>query len=100
EGFELPHDAVLLAEGGDFEIQAFQFGDAAYGFQFHPEVTYAMMCRWTSRGAERLAAPGAWERHHHLDGWFLHDPKIALWTEDFLDCWMAADARATCCRVA
>ena len=31
----------------------------AVGLQFHPEVTYHMMCRWTHRGAERLTRPGA-----------------------------------------
>jgi GMP synthase (glutamine-hydrolysing) len=95
EGFGLPQGALLLAEGGDFEVQAVRFGATAYGFQFHPEVTYAMMCRWTSKGAERLTAPGAWARDHHLEGWFLHDSKVASWTENFLDCWMAG-ARTDC----
>ncbi len=49
EGFDLPRGATLLAAGSDFEAQAFRYGPAAYGLQFHPEVTYAMMCRWTLR---------------------------------------------------
>jgi GMP synthase (glutamine-hydrolysing) len=56
EGFELPVGAELLAEGGDFPIQAFQSGHA-FGFQFHPDVTYAMMHRWTTR---LRAARSAW----------------------------------------
>ncbi len=48
-GFELPCGAELLAEGGDFPVQAIQSGNA-FGFQFHPDVTYAMMHRWTTRG--------------------------------------------------
>ena len=84
EGFECPRDAVLLAAGEHFETQAIRVGDNAYGFQFHPEVTYAMMCKWTCHGAERLAAPGARARHHHLEGWYMHDAKVARWTEDFL----------------
>ena len=48
EGFELPAGAELLAEGDDFPVQAFQSGHA-FGFQFHPDVTYAMMHRWTTR---------------------------------------------------
>lgn len=89
EGFELPSDALLLAEGGDFEVQAIKVGGSAYGFQFHPEVTYAMICRWTSRGERRMAAPGARARDEHFDGWFLHDAKIAAWTDHFLDNWLA-----------
>ena len=52
EGFELPGGAELLAEGTDFPVEAFQF-DNSFGFQFHPEVTYAMMHRWTTHGHER-----------------------------------------------
>ena len=65
EGFELPDGAELLAEGGDFPIQAFQSGHA-FGLQFHPDVTYAMMHRWTTRGYDRMEAPGARARHHHF----------------------------------
>jgi GMP synthase (glutamine-hydrolysing) len=45
EGFELPSGAELLAAGEDFEIQAMRYGSSAFGLQFHPEVTYAMMGR-------------------------------------------------------
>ena len=48
EGFDLPCGATLLAEGQEFEVQAFRY-ENAFGFQFHPEVTYAMICRWTVR---------------------------------------------------
>jgi len=49
----------LLAEGDDFPVQAFQSGNA-FGLQFHPDVTYAMMHRWTTRGCVRMdrRAPG------------------------------------------
>jgi len=101
EGFELPVGALLLAEGDDFGVQAIRVGQSAYGLQFHPEVTYAMMCRWTSRGAERLACPGASPRHRHFDGWYQHDPKIALWTQEFLKVWangtVERDAPARSC---
>src|SRR3954453_2577076 len=48
EGFELPAGAALLAEGDDFPIQAFRAGNA-FGVQFHPDLTYAMMHRRTTR---------------------------------------------------
>jgi GMP synthase-like glutamine amidotransferase len=57
EGFDLPRGAELLAEGDLFEVQAFRYGPSAYAVQFHPEVTHAMMCRWTTRAHERLSLP-------------------------------------------
>src|ERR1700752_1189739 len=63
EGFELPVGGELLAEGSDFPKPAFPHGNA-FGFQFHPDVTNAMMHRWTTRGCDRLSTPGARERHH------------------------------------
>jgi GMP synthase (glutamine-hydrolysing) len=100
EGFELPCGATLLAKGQDFEAQAFRFGPAAYGFQFHPEVTLAMMCRWTLTGAERMAMPGARPRYRHIEGWFRHDRAVAQWSAAFLRTWLdGANARALVHRV-
>ena len=53
EGFDLPEGAVLLAEGDVFRNQAFSYGPAAFGIQFHIELTNAMVGRWTRRIAER-----------------------------------------------
>ncbi len=92
DGFELPRGARLLARGGaDFPVQAFSFGEAI-GLQFHPEVTYAMMCRWTTRGAERLSRPGAQPRQGQLAGWFQHDRDVAAWLGAFLPAWLAGAA--------
>ena len=88
EGFDLPHGATLLAEGDDFEAQAFRYGRCAYGLQFHPEVTYQMMCRWTTGGLERMALPGALPREHHFRDWFLHDATVARWLDGFLRRWV------------
>jgi GMP synthase (glutamine-hydrolysing) len=88
EGFELPIGAELLAEGSDFPNEAFQYGDA-FGFQFHPDVTYAMMHRWTTRGCDRLATPGARERHHHFADRALYDAIERAWLNRFLDGWLA-----------
>lgn len=89
DGFDLPPGAELLATGGqDFPNQAYRYGKAAVGLQFHPEVTYHMICRWTLRGAERLTRPGAQQRPGHLDGWFQHDGRVAAWLEAFLPAWL------------
>jgi GMP synthase (glutamine-hydrolysing) len=87
EGFELPCGAELLAEGGDFPVQAFQSGHA-FGFQFHPDVTYAMLHRWTTRGDERLALPGACPRHQHFADRAIHDVAERAWLKQFLDGWL------------
>lgn len=90
DGFDLPQGAELLAVGGaSFPNQAYRFGPRAVGLQFHPEVTYHMMCRWTHRGAERLTRPGALSRPDHLGGWFQHDGRVAAWLEAFLPAWIA-----------
>lgn len=94
EGFELPCGATLLAKGQDFEAQAFRFGPAAYGFQFHPEVTLTMMCRWAIRSADRMTMPGARPRHRHLEGWLRNNRAVARWSEAFLSTWLASRARA------
>ena len=85
--FDLPKGFEALMSGGDFEQQAFRIGENAYGLQFHPEVTYAMMCRWTVRAHERMQTPGAKPRHEHLSGWFEHDPAVRRWLDGFLDHW-------------
>ena len=79
----------LLATGGqDFPNQAYRYGSGAVALQFHPEVTYHMMCRWDFRGAERPTCPGAQQRPGHLGGWFEHDGRVAAWLEAFLPAWL------------
>jgi GMP synthase (glutamine-hydrolysing) len=90
EGFELPAGAELLAAGGDFPNQAYQYGNAT-GLQFHPDVTTAMMCRWTTRGHARLDTPGARPRHHHFEGRAVHDPAERAWLAHFVDGWLARE---------
>jgi len=89
DGFDLPDGAELLAEGGEtFPIQAYRYGGKAVALQFHPEVTFAMMCRWTVRGHERLSLPGAQPRQHHLDGWYQFDSAVERWLAAFLPRWL------------
>jgi GMP synthase (glutamine-hydrolysing) len=89
DGFDLPKGAELLAEGGEnFPIQAYRYGQRAVALQFHPEVTYHMMCRWTVRGAERLTLPGAQPRERHLEGWLQFDAAVDRWLRAFLPDWM------------
>ena len=47
---------------GAFPNQAFGYGPAAVGVQFHPEITYAQVHRWTGHNPQRLAMKGACAR--------------------------------------
>lgn len=89
EGFELPRGAELLAGGEAFPNQAFRYGDTAFGLQFHPEVTLAMLYRWTVRGAYRLAMPGAKPRSVQVADRLVHDPAVRTWLDRFIDDWLA-----------
>ena len=92
EGFDLPGGATLLASGDEiFPVQAFQYGSAA-ALQFHPEVTYAIMNRWTTRGHDRMQTPSAKPRHLHLEGWYRFDPPVATWLRAFLETWITGDS--------
>ena len=93
EGMELPSGVELLARGDLFENQAVRVGEAAYGIQFHAELTLAMMHRWTTRGAARMELPGAQNRRAHFDGRAVHDVEIVRWLENFLDLWIGTDPR-------
>ena len=88
EGFELPQGAALLASGQDFETQAFCYGDRAFGFQFHLEVTFSTVCRWAFLTRERLTEPGACPRLRHVEGWFRHDAAVARWSGAFMRRWL------------
>lgn len=88
EGFDCPDGAATLATGDDFPTQAIRVGPRAFGLQFHPEVTYAMVCRWTVRAAERLKLPGAQDRARQLHGRLRFDPHVSRWLEAFLDDWL------------
>ena len=89
EGFDLPSGADMLAEGETFRVQAFRYGRAAYGIQFHAEVTHAMMCRWITRGQQRLALPGAKPSDQHFIDRPVYDFAIRAWLREFLDHWCA-----------
>ena len=46
--FDLPEGGVLLASSPAAPNQAFRYGDAAYGIQFHLEVTPEMAEQWSA----------------------------------------------------
>lgn len=89
EGFDLPPGAELLAEGDMFEVQAIRYG-RAFALQFHPDVTHAIMHRWTARGQERMELPGARPRHTHFADRAVYDYSARAWLGVFLERWLAS----------
>jgi GMP synthase (glutamine-hydrolysing) len=91
EGFELARDARLLATSpGAYPNQAFACGSAV-GVQFHPEITYAQVHRWTGHNNTRLGMKGARARHEHIEGHIHHGPKVHAWLDRFLGRWAKAE---------
>jgi len=88
EGFDLPQDATLLATGDEYPNQAFQYGDRAFGVQFHSEVTTWMMNRWTIKAAHRFTLNGAQNREQHFEARPKYDPAVRKWLSDFLNHWV------------
>lgn len=91
EGIELPAGAELLAEGDTFPVQAFRAG-SGYALQFHPDVTHAIICRWTTRGHERMQMPGAKPRAAHFADRAVYDPAGRAWLAAFLNHWLGQAA--------
>ncbi|MBO0763234.1 MAG: glutamine amidotransferase [Hyphomicrobiaceae bacterium] len=92
EGCDLPRGAVHLATSdGAFPNQAFAYGPAAVGVQFHPEITCAQVHRWTGRHQTRLEIRGARERHEHIAGHIAYAPKVQAWLARFLERWTRAE---------
>lgn len=91
EGFDLPAGSVPLATSqGRFPNQALQYGSAAIGLQFHPEITYAMAARWSGRNDHRLhLLPGAMARNEQLAEHIVQGPIVRRWLAGFLEDWLA-----------
>jgi GMP synthase (glutamine-hydrolysing) len=93
EGFDVPHGGTVLARSnGAFPNQAFQYGPAAYGVQFHPEITYTQILRWSGNNPTKLEQPGAQPRSAHIDGHLVHAASVHTWLDAFLNRWVANTA--------
>lgn len=95
EGCELASGARHLATApGSFPVQAFSYGPAAVGVQFHPEITYAQVHRWTGRNSSRMGMNGARSREEHIAGHIEHAPGVHAWLDRFLARWVTAEVAA------
>ncbi len=63
--FTLPQGATALAQGGRALVQAFRFGRAGYGTQFHFEANRRVVADWTRRFPDVIAGmDGTWMHSH------------------------------------
>jgi GMP synthase (glutamine-hydrolysing) len=65
--FTVPDDALVLARrDGDRGVQAFRYGERAWGVQFHPEVDEGILEHWIARDNKgiRKRQPELLERLH------------------------------------
>ena len=88
EGFDLPDGAHLLASGATFLHQAYQYGRATYGIQFHPEVTLPILRSWCGGDSPSSRAPGAQCAAQQVAGHAKHDHRLGRWLEVFIDRWI------------
>lgn len=87
ETFEIPRDAVHLAENALFPGQAFRYREHVYGIEFHPEMTREMIESWcgSDDGSARLDRPNAQGRTAQLDGYVRYADASDRWLDAFLD---------------
>ena len=87
ETFDIPPGAIHLAQSKSFSGQAFSYGDHAFGIEFHPEITRAMINRWctSERGWPKLRLDGAQSHHDQLEKHTSHAPNARQWLDHFLD---------------
>ena len=88
EGFTLPAGAKRLASGSAFENQAIQYGDHAFGVQFHPEATLAIIHRWTTHAVHRLSSAGAMPRSEHILAHDKYGGQQRVWLDRFMRRWL------------
>ncbi|MEO0730998.1 MAG: hypothetical protein AAFY64_11495, partial [Pseudomonadota bacterium] len=96
EGFDLPDGAHVLARspGNAFPNQAFLYGDAAVGIQFHPEISYAMASRWSGHNAWKLEQVGAQARAPQLREHVANIAIVQNWLDRFLRRWVDMGRKA------
>jgi len=89
EGFEVPEGGELLFTGGTYPHQGLRYGRNAFGFQFHPECTPAMMVRWMDLDGDTPKKLGVHGHERQLADSARYDAPMAAWFTVFLERWIA-----------
>jgi GMP synthase (glutamine-hydrolysing) len=91
--YRTPEGATAFGGTEAFPEQAFRYGANAWGIQFHPEASRAMLSRWIPRRPpERHAMPGAFPPDRQLADNLAHDKALGQWFHGFLENWIAPAA--------
>lgn len=86
--FRLPDEAVLLARGDGFPVQAFRIGEHAYGVQFHPDMKLSTLTREFLENDSYRGRLGAQSVDEQLRLAPVYEASIQTWTERFVDGWI------------
>jgi GMP synthase-like glutamine amidotransferase len=89
DSFGLARGAVPLAGSVGCTYQAFRFGPAAYGFQFHPEVRVDDLARWRNvAGYRDLAARAGNDFDYLAIALRRATPALDVFAEQLLERWL------------
>ncbi len=89
DGFDLPAGAELLVSAeGPYPNQAFRYGTGV-AIQFHPEISFMQVNKWSANTNHRLKLPGAQQRPNQLTDHLLHGPIVQRWLDAYLRSWVA-----------
>lgn len=87
EGFDIPRGGnLLVTSDGAYPNQAFNYG-TAFGLQFHPEITFAQVNRWSGGNPMRLLMRGAMPRQKQMEVHLMESPLVHQWLDHFLQRW-------------
>ena len=91
EQFSVPDSCQLLATSQEyFPNQAISYGDKAFGFQFHPEVTTQMLKRWhRDAGDIYRGVAGTDSQARQVEDEAKYQPDVDRWLSAFLTGWLA-----------
>jgi len=88
--FQLPENAVLLARGEHFPVQAFRIGERAYGLQFHPDTKQSRLtCEFLDQNSYRHYF-GVQSTDEQIELAARHADQIQMWTERFVETWLGS----------
>jgi GMP synthase (glutamine-hydrolysing) len=87
--FDLPDGATLLASTPAYAHQAFSWGQAVLGLQFHPEVTARRLEAWYVGHAGELQLEGIDADNLRVEG-EQFAPLLQSYAEPFLHAWLAS----------
>jgi GMP synthase (glutamine-hydrolysing) len=89
----LPENAILLARGERFPVQAYRIGETAYGLQFHPDYKLSNVTSERLAGDSYRNRLGAQPADEQIRLAPIHEASIQAWTERFVDRWVGPAER-------